>query len=167
MLTTKRLLLTGGTAGLAVAFGTSFWPDTPHASETFAVTHSDADWQKLLTPTQPTILRQSGTERPFISPLLHEERRGKLACAGCDLELFSPLPRNSTAAPDGRVSGRRWITPSALVSRLHVRNDPDWRRTAIGCGGHLGHEPSTTDQSRQACAYCMNGAALTFKPKTA
>ena len=29
------------------------------------------------------------TERPFTSPLLHEERKGHFACAGCDLDLFS------------------------------------------------------------------------------
>ena len=53
------------------------------------MTHSDAEWRKLLTPDQYAVLRQSGTERPFTSPLLHEGRRGIFTCAGCALDLFS------------------------------------------------------------------------------
>ena len=38
---------------------------------------------------QYAILRKEGTEPPFTSPLLHEERKGVFACAGCGLDLFS------------------------------------------------------------------------------
>ena len=69
---TKRLLLTGGTSGLAVALSLPWSTTVLHAAETFAVTHSDADWRKLLTPDQYAVLRQSATERPYSSPLLHE-----------------------------------------------------------------------------------------------
>ncbi|MFY9972030.1 MAG: peptide-methionine (R)-S-oxide reductase, partial [Roseiarcus sp.] len=53
------------------------------------VVHSDAEWRALLTAEQYAVLRKEGTERPFTSPLLHEERRGTFACAGCGLPLFS------------------------------------------------------------------------------
>jgi hypothetical protein len=46
------------------------------AAETFEVNRSDGDWRKLLTPMRYVALSQSGTERPFTSPLLHDERRG-------------------------------------------------------------------------------------------
>ena len=86
---TKRLLLTGGTSGLAVALSPPWSATVLHAAETFAVTQSDSDWRKLLTPDQYAVLRQSATERAYSSPLLHEQRRGTFACAGCDLDLFS------------------------------------------------------------------------------
>src|SRR6187402_1161659 len=58
-------------------------------ADKFEVTHTDAEWRKLLTPEQYQVLRHEATERPFTSPLLHEERTGVFACAGCNLDLFS------------------------------------------------------------------------------
>src|ERR1700677_882016 len=85
---TRRFLLLGGAIGAAAA-GLP-WRTTPSlAAEAFEVTHTDAEWRKLLTADQYVVLRQAGTERPFTSPLLHEERKGAFACAGCDLEDFS------------------------------------------------------------------------------
>jgi peptide-methionine (R)-S-oxide reductase len=157
MVTTRRLLFVGGAIGLgAVGSG---WIAESLADETFEVTHSDADWRKLLTPAQYAILRQSETERPFASPLLHEERRGNFACAGCDLNLFS-----STTKFD---SGTGW--PSfwmPLDNALGMSRDTSFGtvRTAVHCrrcGGHLGHVfddgPKPT-----GLRYCMNGFALTF-----
>jgi hypothetical protein len=37
---------------------------------------SDEEWQTKLTPPQYSILRQANTERPFVSPLNNEKRRG-------------------------------------------------------------------------------------------
>src|SRR5262249_52870641 len=59
------------------------------AAKAFEVAGSDDEWRKLLSADQYAVLRQSGTEMPFTSPLLHEKRRGTFACAGCDLDLFS------------------------------------------------------------------------------
>ena len=58
--------------------------DTP-----YEVTHTDAEWRKLLTPAQYNVLREEGTELPFTSPLLEEHHAGTFSCAGCDLALFS------------------------------------------------------------------------------
>ena len=62
---------------------------TAQSTEEDHVVRTDAEWRKLLTPQQYAILRKEGTEPPFTSPLLHEERRGTFACAGCQLDLFS------------------------------------------------------------------------------
>ena len=59
------------------------------AAGTFEVTHTEEEWRTLLTPDQYAVLREEATERAFTSPLLHEERPGNFACAGCDLDLFS------------------------------------------------------------------------------
>ncbi len=164
MVTTKRLLLTGGAIGLAGAIAALRWPGAPRAAETFEVSHTDAEWRTLLTPVQYSILRQSGTERPFTSPLLHEERRGDFACAGCELDLFS-----STTKFD---SGTGWPSFWApLENAVETERDSSFGmlRTAVHCrrcGGHLGHVfddgPKPT-----GLRYCMNGFALTFKPATA
>ena len=167
----RRFLLTSGAAGLAVvAFGPgwrsaalvpgAFVPEA-FATETFAVTHTDAEWHKLLTPDQYAVLRESATERPFTSPLLHEERAGKFACAGCSLDLFS-----STTKFD---SGTGWPSFWApLPNAIQTSSDNSWieTRTEVHCrrcGGHLGHVfddgPKPT-----GLRYCMDGVALGFRP---
>ena len=54
----------------------------------YAVTHTDAEWRKLLTPEQYQIMRKHGTEMPGSCALLHEKRAGTFRCAGCDQPLF-------------------------------------------------------------------------------
>ncbi|EJT03892.1 methionine-R-sulfoxide reductase [Rhizobium sp. CCGE 510] len=134
------------------------------AGETFAVTHTEEEWRKLLTPDQFVILRQAGTEAPFTSALLHEERKGNFACAGCDQKLFSSATKfdSSTGWPSF------W---APLDHAVGTTNDTTFgmARTAVHCGrcgGHLGHVfddgPKPT-----GLRYCMNGLVMSFHPASA
>jgi peptide-methionine (R)-S-oxide reductase len=162
---TRRFVLMGGAAGLALAVGLSRQPSGAEAAaQSFAVTHTEEEWRKLLTAEQFSVLRQSATERPFTSPLLEEHRRGNFVCAGCDLDLFS-----STTKFD---SGTGWPSFWApLDNAVGTEDDVSFGmvRSAVHCsrcGGHLGHVfddgPKPT-----GLRYCMNGVALAFKPATA
>jgi peptide-methionine (R)-S-oxide reductase len=159
---TRRLLLTSSAVGVAaVAVGSPWWAGgPPTATENFDVTHTDAEWHNLLTTDQYAVLRQSATERPFSSPLLHEQRRGNFACAGCDLELFSSTTKFE--------SGTGW--PSfwePLEGAIGTARDTSFGmlRTAVQCGrcgGHIGHVFNDGPKPT-GLRYCMNGIALTFK----
>ncbi len=87
---TRRHVFYAGAAGLGLAL---FRLARPHAASAathpYEVTHTDAEWRKLLTPAQYNVLREEGTELPFTSLLLEEHRAGTFSCAGCDLPLFS------------------------------------------------------------------------------
>ncbi len=163
-MTTRRLFLNSSLAGLAVA--ALFKASRPQAAagEKFEVTHADAEWRKLLTPEQYEILRQDGTERAFTSPLLNEHRRGVFACAGCDLDLY-----DSSTKYDSGTGWPSFWAPLDKAVITQADNSFGMMRTAVRCrrcGGHLGHVfddgPKPT-----GLRYCMNGAAMTFKPATA
>lgn len=127
----------------------------------FKVTHTPAEWKRLLGPQRYAVLREAATERAFTSPLLNEHRRGIFACAGCALPLFSSATKFD--------SGTGWPSfwrplPGAVVTRadrslLTERTEVLCAR----CGGHLGHVfddgPKPT-----GLRYCMNGLALAFQP---
>jgi peptide-methionine (R)-S-oxide reductase len=160
-MTTRRVLIVGGAAAVAGALLWRRRPGTADAAETFAVAHDEAEWRKLLSPDQFAVLRQSATESPFTSPLLHEERPGVFACAGCSLDLFSSATKFD--------SGTGWPSFWApLEKAVGETRDASFGmvRTAVHCsrcGGHLGHVfddgPKPT-----GLRYCMNGIALAFKP---
>jgi peptide-methionine (R)-S-oxide reductase len=161
---TKRLLLAGATIGLGSALGLARLTTVSRAAETFPVTRSDADWRKLLTPAQYDILRHSGTERPFSSSLLHEERHGVFACAGCDLDLFS----STTKFDSGTGWPSFWAPLDNAVGTTRDSSFGMVRTEAhcLRCGGHQGHVFNDGPKPT-GLRYCMNGVSLTFKPTTA
>src|SRR5262252_9439646 len=54
----------------------------------YPVSHTDAEWRKLLTPEQYDVLRGHGTEAPGSCGLNYEKRAGTFSCVGCGQPLF-------------------------------------------------------------------------------
>jgi peptide-methionine (R)-S-oxide reductase len=159
-MSTRRdfLIRLAAAGGVAAASGRDARASGPPA---FEVTHTDAEWHKLLTPAQYAVLREHATEQPFSSPLNKEKRRGTFACAGCDLDLFSSATKfeSGTGWPSFWAPLDKAVGTKSDHSAGMDRTEVHCRR----CGGHLGHVfmdgPKPT-----GLRYCMNGAALTFKP---
>jgi peptide-methionine (R)-S-oxide reductase len=131
------------------------------AAPAFPLALSDAEWRKRLTPQAYAVLRQARTERPFSSPLNAEHRRGTFVCGGCGLPLFA-----STTKFD---SGTGWPSfwrplPKAVTTRSDNSGFMEREEVVCArCGGHLGHV--FDDGPRPTgLRYCMNGAALSFRP---
>jgi peptide-methionine (R)-S-oxide reductase len=131
------------------------------AAQHYEVTHTDAEWRRLLGDARYYILRENGTEPPFSSPLIGEKRKGTYNCAGCNLALFSSEVKYDSG--DGWPSF--WtVLPNATLRRsdyelVEERTEVHCRR----CGGHLGHifddGPPPTH-----LRYCIDGLALRFVP---
>jgi peptide-methionine (R)-S-oxide reductase len=161
----RRYVLIAGAGGLAILAAQRYGltPSAP-AADRYEIMHTDAEWRTLMTPDQYAVLRRSGTERPFSSPLDHEYRVGVFACAGCQLPVFS-----SKAKFDSRTG---WPSFSAPLENAVATSPDRWlgiTRTEVHCrrcGGHLGHVfddgPPPT-----GLRYCMNGVAMIFTAASA
>ena len=151
----KRSTILTAIAGLLVA--------APMAARAAGavVTHTDAEWRKLLPPESYEVLRHEGTERSFSSPLDEEKRAGMYFCLGCDLALFS-----SKTKFDSGTGWPSFYAPLPNAVATHTDNSMFMARTEVHCArcaGHLGHVfddgPKPT-----GLRYCMNGVALRFRP---
>ncbi|MGF1648952.1 MAG: peptide-methionine (R)-S-oxide reductase MsrB [Hyphomicrobiaceae bacterium] len=129
---------------------------------TFEIEKTEAEWRALLTPEQFYVLREHGTERAFTSPLDKLYEAGTYHCAGCDLALFESETKydSGTGWPSFWQPIEGAIGTSVDYVLFYPRTEVHCRR----CGGHLGHV--FNDGPRPTgLRYCMNGIAMTFKPR--
>ena len=117
---------------------------------------------KNLSKEQKNIMFNEGTERPFTSELLKENREGFYHCANCGAKLFA-----SSAKFD---RGTGWPSFSeALPGAFKTKIDYSFgmRRMeyhCANCGVHHGHvflDGPTASGKR----FCNNGLCLIFKPE--
>ena len=117
---------------------------------------------KNLSKEQKDIMFNEGTERPFTSELLKEDRKGFYHCANCGAKLFA-----SSAKFD---SGTGWPSFSeALPGAFKTKIDYSFGMRRVeyhcaNCGVHHGHVfldgPTATGKR-----FCSNGLCLIFKPE--
>jgi len=158
MIDRRAMLGLGGSAAVGLLLYSRAGKAT--AGGAFTVSHTPAEWRRLLGPQRYAVLREAATERAYTSPLLKEHRKGFFTCAGCGQPLFG----SSTKFESGTGWPSFW---RALPKSVVTRTDRSLltERTEVlcsRCGGHLGHVfddgPKPT-----GLRYCMNGLALNFR----
>ena len=130
----------------------------------YDVTKSDAEWRESLSPAEYRVLREAGTERPFVGEYTDTTTEGVYSCRACGAELF-----RSETKFESHCGWPSFYTPLAGESvELIDDRSMGMVRTEVRCatcGSHLGHVfegegyGTPTDQR-----YCINSISLTLQP---
>ena len=119
-------------------------------------------WKEKLTDEQYRVMREKGTEAPFIGKYVNEHGKGMYVCAACGTELFSSDTKFE--------SGTGWpsFTDPANTENIALHRDTShgMERTEVTCktcGAHLGHVFDDGPADKGGKRYCINSVCLDLK----
>lgn len=128
------------------------------------VEKSDDEWRELLSDEEYRVLREAGTEAPFIGEYTDTETEGVYSCRACGTELFRSTEKFH--------SGCGWPSFFSAMSEDRITELVDYslgmKRTEVrcaACDSHLGHvfegEGYATPTDLR---YCINSVSLKLEP---
>jgi peptide-methionine (R)-S-oxide reductase len=130
----------------------------------YALVKDESDWQIALNPLEYHVLREAGTEAPFVGEYTNTKTEGVYRCRACSAELF----RSGTKF-DSHCGWPSFYAPLAKDSVVYIEDKSLGRvRTEVRCatcGGHLGHVFEGEGYGTPTdLRYCINSISMTLEP---
>jgi len=164
------VIMAGIILAVSSLYGAKLWHGLPviiaNTDLKFPITHSEAEWKKILNAHQYSVLREQGTEQAFTGETWNEHRPGTFYSAATGQPLF----RSETKFE----SGTGWPSFTKPIRQEDViliyDNSYGMERVDVvdsASGSHLGHvfdDGPTRKQFKEGTGlrYCMNSAAMIF-----
>jgi peptide-methionine (R)-S-oxide reductase len=127
------------------------------------VVKTDEEWRAQLSPAEYQVLRQAGTERPFVGEYTDTKTVGVYKCRACGAELF-----RSETKFESHCGWPSFYAPedAAVIERVDM--SMGMKRVEVvcaNCHSHLGHvfegEGYATPTDLR---YCINSISMTLEP---
>jgi peptide-methionine (R)-S-oxide reductase len=121
-------------------------------------------WREHLAPDEYHVLRESGTEAPFIGEYTDTKAAGIYACRACGTELF-----RSDTKFDSQCGWPSFYAPLAEDRVIYLEDRSTGAlRTEVrcaACGGHLGHVFAGEGYGTPTdLRFCINSISMTLHP---
>lgn len=132
----------------------------------YDVVRDESEWRSQLTPQEYHVLREAGTEAPFVGEYTSTTTEGVYRCRACNAELF-----RSDTKFDSHCGWPSFYAPLAKDSVVYLKDSSlGMVRTEVrcaACGGHLGHVFEGEGYGTPTdLRYCINSISMTLEPVT-
>lgn len=139
-------------------------PRRPDGTE-YPVVRSEEQWRAQLGDSAYYVVREAGTEPPFVGEYTDNKAVGNYVCKACDATLFE-----STTKFDSHCGWPSFFAPLAKDTVVYLEDRSLGSvRTEVRCatcGAHLGHVFEGEGYGTPTdLRYCINSIALRFLPQ--
>ncbi|MEV4822440.1 peptide-methionine (R)-S-oxide reductase MsrB [Micromonospora sp. NPDC049275] len=123
---------------------------------------TEDEWRVRLSPEEFHVLREAGTERPWVGEYVDTKTQGVYHCRACGLELFSSDTKFDSHCGwpsfDDAIPGRvKEIEDRSLgMARTEIR--------CARCDSHLGHVFHGEGFTPKDTRHCVNSISVRLEP---
>src|ERR1700753_4001829 len=123
---------------------------------------TEDEWRVRLSPAEFKVLRQDGTEAPFVGEYTDTKTKGVYRCRACGAKLFDSVTKFDSHCGwpsfDEAIPG----TIEYIEDRSHGMVRTEVR--CANCDSHLGQRFDGERLTDKTARYCITSISLTLEP---